>query len=163
MYVCIIDCYIFFICVLLSGSPTGIFLHARLETNGSSYCWNELITLSTKYRDLTANSQVAFTVSMQFSQFISLFVFFFFSFSILIRDILLNYCYLELINWSLIIKKREWKKKKKKKEEVNMSSQTDMESYSMKWWEVNFLSHQVQKTFLWKMVSHFNLLNYLLR
>lgn len=77
MYVCIIGCYIFFICVLLSGSPTGIFLRARLETNGASYCWNELITLSTKYRDLTANSQVAFTVSMQFSQFISLSSFFF--------------------------------------------------------------------------------------
>lgn len=35
----------------------------RLESLGLSYCWNELITLSTKYRDLTANSQLAVTVS----------------------------------------------------------------------------------------------------
>ena len=40
-------------------------LIVRLETKGPSYCWNELITLSTKYRDLTANSQLAFTVSLQ--------------------------------------------------------------------------------------------------
>lgn len=37
----------------------------RLESGGPSYCWNELITLSTKYRDLTANSQLAVTVSMK--------------------------------------------------------------------------------------------------
>jgi hypothetical protein len=37
-------------------------LGARLESGGASYCWNELITMSTKYRDLTAHSQLAFTV-----------------------------------------------------------------------------------------------------
>lgn len=35
----------------------------RLESMGPTYCWNELITLSTKYRDLTAHSQLALTVS----------------------------------------------------------------------------------------------------
>ncbi|KAI9114537.1 hypothetical protein K1719_014235 [Acacia pycnantha] len=30
---------------------------------GPPYCWNELITLTTKYRDLTAQSQLAFTMS----------------------------------------------------------------------------------------------------
>lgn len=44
-------------------------LLARLESTGPTYCWNELITLSTKYRDLTANSQLALTVSWLF-QFI---------------------------------------------------------------------------------------------
>lgn len=34
----------------------------RLESSGPSYCWNELITLSTKYRDLTGHSQLALTV-----------------------------------------------------------------------------------------------------
>ncbi|CAK9182753.1 unnamed protein product [Ilex paraguariensis] len=37
-------------------------MRTRLESTGPSYCWNELITLSTKYRDLTANSQLALTV-----------------------------------------------------------------------------------------------------
>ncbi|XP_051152038.1 phosphatidylinositol 3-kinase, root isoform isoform X2 [Andrographis paniculata] len=35
---------------------------SRLESVGPLYCWNELITLSTKYRDLTSNTQLAFTV-----------------------------------------------------------------------------------------------------
>ena len=39
----------------------------RLESSGPSYCWNELITLTTKYRDLTAQSQLTFTVSCNFS------------------------------------------------------------------------------------------------
>ncbi|KAK2395675.1 Phosphatidylinositol 3- and 4-kinase family protein [Trifolium repens] len=34
----------------------------RLESMGPSYCWNELITLTAKYRDLTAQSQLTFTV-----------------------------------------------------------------------------------------------------
>lgn len=38
------------------------FSHARLEHSGPKYLWNELITLSTKYRDLTSLSQLAFTV-----------------------------------------------------------------------------------------------------
>ncbi|KAF2286664.1 hypothetical protein GH714_023347 [Hevea brasiliensis] len=35
---------------------------SELESAGPSYYWNELITLSTKYRDLTAHSQLAVTV-----------------------------------------------------------------------------------------------------
>lgn len=46
----------------LDGAPFGLPMRTRLVTRGPSYCWNELITLSTKYRDLTANSQLAFTV-----------------------------------------------------------------------------------------------------
>ncbi|KAL6620200.1 hypothetical protein ACP70R_035339 [Stipagrostis hirtigluma subsp. patula] len=42
--------------------PTDVFLHIRLESSGPPYCWNELITLTTKYRDLTSLSQLAFTV-----------------------------------------------------------------------------------------------------
>lgn len=37
--------------------------HARLESSGPPYCWNERITLSSKYRDLTSRAQLAFTVS----------------------------------------------------------------------------------------------------
>lgn len=37
--------------------------NSRLESVGQPYCWNEIITLSTKYRDLTAHSQLALTVS----------------------------------------------------------------------------------------------------
>uniref|UniRef100_A0A453JQZ8 Uncharacterized protein n=1 Tax=Aegilops tauschii subsp. strangulata TaxID=200361 RepID=A0A453JQZ8_AEGTS len=33
-----------------------------LESSGPPYCWNELITLCTKYRDLTSLAQLAFTV-----------------------------------------------------------------------------------------------------
>ncbi|KAK9119728.1 hypothetical protein Scep_017821 [Stephania cephalantha] len=46
----------------IDGAPFGLPTRTRLETIGSSYCWNELVTLSTKYRDLTANSQLALTV-----------------------------------------------------------------------------------------------------
>ncbi|XP_047330711.1 phosphatidylinositol 3-kinase, root isoform [Impatiens glandulifera] len=46
----------------IDGAPFGLPTRTRLETTGATYCWNELITLSTKYRDLTANSQLAFTV-----------------------------------------------------------------------------------------------------
>lgn len=48
--------------VLFLGISMHIFSHARLEPSGPKYCWNELITLSTKYRDLTSLSQLAFTV-----------------------------------------------------------------------------------------------------
>ncbi|CAN4080707.1 unnamed protein product [Withania somnifera] len=46
----------------IDGAPFGLPMRTRLETGALSFCWNELITLSTKYRDLTANSQLAFTV-----------------------------------------------------------------------------------------------------
>ncbi|KAK9117173.1 hypothetical protein Sjap_016120 [Stephania japonica] len=46
----------------IDGAPFGLPTRTRLETAGPSYCWNELVTLSTKYRDLTANSQLALTV-----------------------------------------------------------------------------------------------------
>ncbi|CAI0385996.1 unnamed protein product [Linum tenue] len=50
-------------CVLcMDGAPFGLPMRTRLETNGSAYCWNELITLSTKYRDLGRYSQLALTV-----------------------------------------------------------------------------------------------------
>ncbi|XP_057950017.1 phosphatidylinositol 3-kinase, root isoform [Malania oleifera] len=46
----------------IDGAPFGLPMRTRLESAGQSYCWNELITLSTKYRDLTAQSQLALTV-----------------------------------------------------------------------------------------------------
>ncbi|KAL3837733.1 hypothetical protein ACJIZ3_022324 [Penstemon smallii] len=46
----------------VDGAPFGLPMRTRLESSGPSYCWNELITLSTKYRDLTANSQLTLTV-----------------------------------------------------------------------------------------------------
>ncbi|KAF7123343.1 hypothetical protein RHSIM_Rhsim12G0115800 [Rhododendron simsii] len=46
----------------IDGAPFGLPTRTRLESTGPTYCWNELITLSTKYRDLTANSQLALTV-----------------------------------------------------------------------------------------------------
>lgn len=46
----------------IDGAPFGLPIRTRLESGGASYCWNELITMSTKYRDLTAHSQLAFTV-----------------------------------------------------------------------------------------------------
>ncbi|CAN6835972.1 unnamed protein product, partial [Brassica oleracea] len=47
----------------INGAPFGLPMRTRLHTTGSPYCWNELITLSSKYRDLTAHSQLAITVS----------------------------------------------------------------------------------------------------
>ncbi|GAB2230216.1 hypothetical protein Droror1_Dr00014474 [Drosera rotundifolia] len=44
----------------IDGAPFGLPMRTRLES-GLSFSWNELITLSTKYRDLTAQSQLAFT------------------------------------------------------------------------------------------------------
>lgn len=46
----------------IDGAPFGLPTRTRLESAGLSYCWSELITLSTKYRDLTAHSQLALTV-----------------------------------------------------------------------------------------------------
>ncbi|KAF3604797.1 hypothetical protein F2Q69_00039203 [Brassica cretica] len=48
----------------INGAPFGLPMRTRLHTTGSPYCWNELITLSSKYRDLTVHSQLAITVSM---------------------------------------------------------------------------------------------------
>ncbi|KAK3441543.1 hypothetical protein EUGRSUZ_B01666 [Eucalyptus grandis] len=46
----------------IDGAPFGLPTRTRLESAGPPYFWNELITLSTKYRDLTAHSQLALTV-----------------------------------------------------------------------------------------------------
>ncbi|KAG2577758.1 hypothetical protein PVAP13_6NG191400 [Panicum virgatum] len=46
----------------IDGILFGLPVKTRLEPSGPMYCWNELITLSTKYRDLTSLSQLAFTV-----------------------------------------------------------------------------------------------------
>ncbi|XP_062110333.1 phosphatidylinositol 3-kinase, root isoform [Humulus lupulus] len=46
----------------IDGAPFGLPTRTRLESAGPTYCWNELITFSTKYRDLTGHSQLAFTV-----------------------------------------------------------------------------------------------------
>ncbi|KAK7829511.1 phosphatidylinositol 3-kinase [Quercus suber] len=39
-----------------------LYVECTLESTRPPYCWNELITLSTKYRDLTVHSQLALTV-----------------------------------------------------------------------------------------------------
>nr|GEY03891.1 phosphatidylinositol 3-kinase, root isoform isoform X1 [Tanacetum cinerariifolium] len=46
----------------IDGAPFGLPMRTRLESSGPPYCWGELVTLSTKYRDLTTNSQLAITV-----------------------------------------------------------------------------------------------------
>ncbi|KAK8480720.1 hypothetical protein V6N13_090395 [Hibiscus sabdariffa] len=46
----------------IDGAPFGLPTKTRLESAGPLHCWNELITLSAKYRDLTAHSQLALTV-----------------------------------------------------------------------------------------------------
>ncbi|KAL0886503.1 hypothetical protein Bca101_010486 [Brassica carinata] len=46
----------------IDGAPFDLPMRTRLNTTGPPYCWNELITLSSKYRDLTAHSQLAITV-----------------------------------------------------------------------------------------------------
>ncbi|KAK1433890.1 hypothetical protein QVD17_10808 [Tagetes erecta] len=46
----------------IDGTPFGLPMRTRLESSGPPFCWGELITLSTKYRDLTTNSQLAVTV-----------------------------------------------------------------------------------------------------
>ncbi|KAI3937878.1 hypothetical protein MKW92_004481 [Papaver armeniacum] len=52
-----VECQLF-----IDGAPFGLSTRTRLESSGQPYCWNELVTLSTKYRDLTAHSQLALTV-----------------------------------------------------------------------------------------------------
>ncbi|KAI4384298.1 hypothetical protein MLD38_002471 [Melastoma candidum] len=52
-----VECALF-----IDGAPFGLPTRTRLQSSGPPLCWNELITLSTKYRDLTAHSQLAFTV-----------------------------------------------------------------------------------------------------
>ncbi|KAL0734467.1 hypothetical protein Bca4012_010677 [Brassica carinata] len=47
----------------IDGAPFDLPMRTRLNTTGPPYCWNELITLSSKYRDLTAHSQLAITRS----------------------------------------------------------------------------------------------------
>ncbi|TVU42112.1 hypothetical protein EJB05_08502 [Eragrostis curvula] len=46
----------------IDGLPFGLPVKTRLESSGPTYCWNDVIALSTKYRDLTSFSQLAFTV-----------------------------------------------------------------------------------------------------
>uniref|UniRef100_A0ACD5X4Y6 Uncharacterized protein n=1 Tax=Avena sativa TaxID=4498 RepID=A0ACD5X4Y6_AVESA len=46
----------------IDGVQFGLPVNTRLESSGPPYCWNELITLCTKYRDLTSLAQLAFTV-----------------------------------------------------------------------------------------------------
>ncbi|XP_058088685.1 phosphatidylinositol 3-kinase, root isoform isoform X2 [Magnolia sinica] len=50
-------------CILfIDGAPFGLPMRTSLESAGRPYCWNEMITLSAKYRDLTAHAQLALTV-----------------------------------------------------------------------------------------------------
>ncbi|KAK8939157.1 hypothetical protein KSP39_PZI011129 [Platanthera zijinensis] len=46
----------------LDGALFGLPARTRLESSGQPYCWNELIMLSTKYRDLTPQAQLSLTV-----------------------------------------------------------------------------------------------------
>lgn len=46
----------------IDGVQFGLSTNTRLKSLGSPYCWNELVTLSAKYRDLTPFSHLAFTV-----------------------------------------------------------------------------------------------------
>ncbi|KAI0523993.1 hypothetical protein KFK09_003357 [Dendrobium nobile] len=46
----------------IDGALFGLPTRTRLESSGQPYCWNELITLSTKYRDLTPQAQLSLTV-----------------------------------------------------------------------------------------------------
>ncbi|WVZ98390.1 hypothetical protein U9M48_043844 [Paspalum notatum var. saurae] len=46
----------------IDGMPSGLPVKTRLQSSGQPYHWNELITLTAKYRDLTSLSQLAFTV-----------------------------------------------------------------------------------------------------
>ncbi|KAJ3694315.1 hypothetical protein LUZ60_009795 [Juncus effusus] len=46
----------------IDGAPFGLPARTKLESSGQPYCWNEMLTLSTKYRDLTSHAQLAFTV-----------------------------------------------------------------------------------------------------
>ncbi|KAL5229981.1 hypothetical protein ABZP36_028757 [Zizania latifolia] len=46
----------------IDGVQFGLPVNTRLDSSGPPYCWDELMTLSAKYRDLTSLSQLAFTV-----------------------------------------------------------------------------------------------------
>lgn len=46
----------------LGGDPFGLPARTRLEPTGEPKCWKEFSKLSAKYRDLTADAQLAFTV-----------------------------------------------------------------------------------------------------
>eukprot|EP01018_Ginkgo_biloba_P009326 Gb_01861 [translate_table: standard] len=46
----------------IDGALFGLPTRTRLESTGKPYCWNELISLPAKYRDLTAHAQLALTV-----------------------------------------------------------------------------------------------------
>ncbi|KAH0467537.1 hypothetical protein IEQ34_002570 [Dendrobium chrysotoxum] len=46
----------------IDGALFGLPTRTRLESSGQPYCWTELITLSTKYRDLTPQAQLSLTV-----------------------------------------------------------------------------------------------------
>ncbi|PUZ50958.1 hypothetical protein GQ55_6G120100 [Panicum hallii var. hallii] len=46
----------------MNGVPFGLPAKTRLQDSGPPYCWNQLITLTTKYKDLISFSQLAFTV-----------------------------------------------------------------------------------------------------
>ncbi|KAF0930784.1 hypothetical protein E2562_035256, partial [Oryza meyeriana var. granulata] len=46
----------------IDGVQFGLSTSTRLKSSESPYCWNELVTLSAKYRDLTPFSHLAFTV-----------------------------------------------------------------------------------------------------
>ncbi|KAK1320919.1 hypothetical protein QJS10_CPA03g00525 [Acorus calamus] len=45
----------------MDGALFGLPTKTRLETAAQQYCWNEFITLNTKYRDLTAHAQLCLT------------------------------------------------------------------------------------------------------
>lgn len=46
----------------LNGALFGLPTRTRLQSSGPPYCWEELMTLSTKYSDLTSQAQLAITV-----------------------------------------------------------------------------------------------------
>ncbi|KAL6838396.1 hypothetical protein ACP4OV_031802 [Aristida adscensionis] len=49
----------------MDGVPFGLPIKTRLESSGPPYSWNELITLTAKYRDLTSLSQLVFMRLLQ--------------------------------------------------------------------------------------------------
>ncbi|KAJ3700714.1 hypothetical protein LUZ61_004419 [Rhynchospora tenuis] len=46
----------------IDGAPFGLPSSTRLESAGPPYSWNQTLTFTTKYRDLTSHAQLAFTV-----------------------------------------------------------------------------------------------------
>uniref|UniRef100_A0A0E0KZ76 phosphatidylinositol 3-kinase n=1 Tax=Oryza punctata TaxID=4537 RepID=A0A0E0KZ76_ORYPU len=53
----IVECKLY-----IDGIQFGLPVSTRLESSGPPYFWNEVMTLTAKYRDLTSLSQLAFTV-----------------------------------------------------------------------------------------------------